>query len=101
MNKYSYNWRDSMRLRAGLLWKSEYPTPYDYPSMGRCMVYMLVVGFLWACAMTMDYADEANHQEAIAEKRANQLGECIQGKARFVTSDGYAIICRKAEQFKI
>lgn len=105
MSKYSYNWRDSMRLRSGMLWKGKSPSYDDYPSLPKCVLLLLIIGILWAWVMDRDYAEQAasmiEHQTRVAEKRANQLGECIQGKARFITGDGKAIVCKKAEEFKI
>jgi hypothetical protein len=104
VDKYAYHWRDSMRLRAGLLWRTDRPTMADYPSVPQTILLLLLVGILWAWAMDRDYADQAaaeiERQEAIAERRANQLGECIEGTARFII-DGQAIVCRKAESFPL
>lgn len=105
MNKYNYHWKDSVRLRMGMHWKGESPSRHDYPSLSQCILLLLLVFILWAWVMDRDFAEQAaaeiERKERIAEKRANELGDCIEGRARFVTSDGYAIVCRKAEQFKI
>lgn len=103
--KYSIGWRDSARLKYGMRWRKHTPTLADYPSVPQCVLLLLLVGILWAWCMDRDYADQAAaeiaRQEAIAERRANQLGECIQGTARFVTEDRQAIVCRPAETFGI
>lgn len=112
MNKYEYHWRDSMRLRAGLQWKTDRPSYGDYPSMPKCILLLLLVFILMSWAQDRQYAEEmiaeAARQEAIAEKRANQIGECIEGVARFTTPNatgkGYGLTvtaCRKAEHFDI
>lgn len=105
MTRREYHWRDSMRLRAGMLWKTERPTLADYPTIPQCVLLLLLVGILWAWAMDRDYADQAaaeiERQSELAERRTNQLGECIQGTARFTTDDGHAIACRRAQEFPI
>lgn len=105
MSPHQYGWRDSARLRAGLLWKGKSPTPADYPSLPKCILMLLLVLILWSWAQDRQYAEEmaaeAARQADIAEKRANQLGQCIEGVARFTTEDGNAIACRRAEEFPI
>jgi hypothetical protein len=110
MIQREYHWRDSMRLRAGLLWRSDYPTPRDYPAAMQCTLLLLLVFILWAWAMERDFAEqqryEADRQAAIAERRANELGECVQGSLKLSFENesdrGYSktvIRCMPAEQF--
>ena len=106
MTKFSYNWRDSVRLSQGLLWKSNHTTVADYPSLPKCILLLLLVGILWAWCMDRDYAieqaTEAERQAQIANKRTGELAECLNGTAKFITEDQkYAIVCRKAEGFDL
>lgn len=106
MSKYSYNWRDSMRLRSGMLWKGKSPSYGDYPSLPKCVLLLLIIGILWAWVMDRDYAEEmaaeAERKGAVASQRTKELADCLNGTARFISDDQKsAVVCRKAEHFDI
>lgn len=106
MNKYSYNWRDSMRLRAGLTWRTNKPSMSDYPSFPKYALCLLIVLLCWGWAMDMDYAEEmaaeAERKGAVASQRTKELADCLNGTAKFVSENQKsAVVCRKAEHFDI
>ena len=103
-------WKDKLRLSVGMLWKTHTPKYSDYPSMGKCILLLLLVLILWMWCMDREFVEKANaeikQQTKLAEQRANELGMCVQGELRLVAYDEHgnpatAIICRKAEEFKI
>lgn len=103
--KYSYHWRDSARLRMGLLWKRDHPTPSDIPNGKTALIISLCVFLVLALVVAVQYQNEAVQAVNLAEKRANQVGECLQGTLRMIETDDKgnkgAIVSKKAEEFKL
>lgn len=100
MSKHDKSWR-TLRLNHGLRWSKTYPTPDDFPSGKTAAIIALAVALLLVLIVAIQYQNASVLAVNLAETRANQLGKCIQGTARFVTEDNVAIVCRRAEEFKI
>jgi meiotically up-regulated gene 157 (Mug157) protein len=100
MNKYDTTW-GQLRRQHGMLWRGNRPGIDDFPSAKTALIIALCVFAMISLIVAVQMHNAATQHEATAEKRANQLGECIQGTARFVTDDNVAIVCRKAEEFGV
>jgi len=104
MSKYDLSWKN-FRLGHGLYWRKNYPTIQDIPN-GKTALIIALCGFLLiSLVVAVQYQNEAVKAVNLAEKRANQLGDCAQGDLRMVTTDDNgdqaAIVCKKAEEFNI
>lgn len=69
------------------------------PEWQTYLPHILIIGLMWAVAMTLDYHEEAERAQDSAQQMSAQMAACLRGEWRGITSSGEQIACLPAETY--